>query len=85
MSDESLPAGSPYADYPAPLMETLRRSYRERRPGSWHLANGFAWATDTLPRRSSASLVDTPSVAAAFGDPFPFSRSRIRCTRLPDS
>jgi hypothetical protein len=56
--DESLPDGSPYAAYPGPLMETLRRSYRERTPGSWHLANGFNGKDESPKTKSFSQVLD---------------------------
>ena len=56
--DESLPAGSPFADLPGSLLETLRRSYRERKPGSWHLANGFAGEQESPKTKSFSQVLD---------------------------
>jgi hypothetical protein len=78
--DESLPDGSPYAAYPAALMETLRRSYRERRPGSWHVANGFAGENESPKTKSFSQVLDNLGTACMES----LRRVYLRAAPFPD-
>jgi hypothetical protein len=53
--DETIPAS--YSAWPTPLLETIKRSYRERNSTNWNLNNGFPGA-ESPKTRSLAKVLD---------------------------
>jgi hypothetical protein len=53
--DETIPPL--YASWPSPLLETIRRSYRERNSTNWNLNNGFP-GSESPKTRSLAKVID---------------------------
>jgi hypothetical protein len=53
--DETIPPA--YASWPTPLLDTIKRSYRERNSTNWNLNNGFP-GSESPKTRSLAKVLD---------------------------